>query len=96
MSKKNLIQVANLSELEIVKFILTLLIYGLINTKEKRREKLTAFFTGFLYKKRPLRRERRGQLGKKLICTPLRSGTKPSRNVKALLASFLLFPLCYI
>jgi hypothetical protein len=46
-------------------------------------------------KKRPLRRERRGQLGKKLICTPLRSGIKPSRNVKALLALISLFPMCY-
>jgi hypothetical protein len=37
--------------------------------------------------KKPLRRERRGQLGKKLIQPPLRSGTKLSRPVKA---SFLI------
>jgi hypothetical protein len=73
---------------KLLNLILLLLIYGLINTKEKRQEKLTSFLPVFFYllKKRPLRRERRGQLGKKLICTPLRSGTKPSRNVKALLA----------
>ena len=54
MSKENLIQVANLSELEIVKFVLPLLIYGLINTKEKRREKLTAFLPAFFYVKKGL------------------------------------------
>ena len=49
-----------------------------------------------MYKKKPLRRERRGQLGKKLIQPPLRSGTKLSHPVKASFLIRQLLPSCYI
>ena len=40
-----------------------------------------------MYQKKPLRRERRGQLGKKLIQPPLRSGTKLSHPVKSVVSN---------
>ncbi len=71
MSKKILSRQLICLNQKLLNFMLPLLIYGLISTKEKSWEKLTAFLPAFFIKKRPLRRERRGQLGKKLIHQPL-------------------------
>ncbi len=71
---------------KLLNFMLPLLIYGLISTKEKSWEKLTAFLPAFFIKKKASAQRTQRPTRKETYTPPLRSGTKPSHNVKAVIA----------